>query len=63
MTTRFAVVDASLGELLADSVLQQAVSSSGLTPGGFRTLLHDLAARIPAARMRRPSSGRPTGGS
>jgi hypothetical protein len=56
------VVDASLGELLADSVLQQAVRSSGLTPGGFRTLLHDLAARILATRMR-PSSGRPTGGS
>lgn len=57
------IVDASLGELLEDAVLQQAVRSAGLTPAGFRTLLRDLAARILTARIGRASAGRPTGGS
>jgi hypothetical protein len=51
------VVDATLDELLADAVLQQAVHSAGLTLGEFRTLLRDLAARIIAARIRRASAG------
>jgi hypothetical protein len=57
------VVDATLDELLADAVLQQAVHSAGLTLAEFRTLLRDLAARILAARIRRASAGRQTPGS
>ena len=46
-----AVVQASLGELMADGVLQQAVHSAGLSPAGFRTLLRQLADRVVAARQ------------
>lgn len=49
------LVEASLGELLADGVLQQAVHSAGLSPTAFRTLLRELAARILAARRGRES--------
>ena len=52
-------VDASLDELLADAVLQQAIHSAGLTPAEFRILLRDLATRILAARARRATAGRP----
>lgn len=48
-----AVVQASLGELLADGVLQQAVHSAGLSPAGFRTLLRQLSDRVVAARQAR----------
>ena len=48
-----AVVEATLGELLADGVLQQAVLSAGLSPAGFKTLLRELTARILAARLAR----------
>jgi hypothetical protein len=57
------VVDATLDELLADAVLQQAVYSSGLTLAEFRTLLRDLAAHILAARRRRAAADRRTPGS
>ena len=53
-----AVVEASLGELLADGVLQQAVHSAGLTPAGFKALLHELAARILTTRLARESAAR-----
>jgi hypothetical protein len=56
-------VDATIDELLADAVLQQAVHSAGLTLAEFRTLLRDLAARILAARIRRASARRPMPGS
>jgi len=45
-----AVVQASLGELLTDGVLQQAVHSAGLSPAGFKTLLRELADRVVASR-------------
>jgi hypothetical protein len=48
-----AAVQASLGELLADGVLQQAVHSAGLSPAGFRTLLRQLSDRVVAARQAR----------
>jgi hypothetical protein len=48
-----AVAQASLGELLADGVLQQAVRSAGLSPAGFTTLLRELADRMAAARQKR----------
>jgi hypothetical protein len=57
------VVEATIDELLADAVLQQAVHSAGLTLAEFRTLLRDLAARILAARIRRASADRPMSGS
>jgi hypothetical protein len=53
-----AVVEATLGDLLADGVLQQAVHSAGLSPAGFKTLLRELTARILAARLARESSAR-----
>ncbi len=53
-----AVVEASLGELLADGVLQQAVHSAGLSPAEFKTLLRELTARILAARLARQSGAR-----
>jgi hypothetical protein len=46
-------VEASLGELLADGVLQQAVHSAGLSPVEFKILLQELGARILAARLKR----------
>ncbi|MGH6928440.1 MAG: hypothetical protein ACREEV_09000, partial [Dongiaceae bacterium] len=49
-------VEASLGELLADGVLQQAVHSAGLSPVEFKVLLQELAARVLAARLRRQSA-------
>lgn len=48
--------EASLGELLADGVLQQAVHSAGLSPAAFKTLLRELGARILAARLERESA-------
>ena len=48
----------TLGDLLADGVLQQAVHSAGLSPAGFKTLLRELTARILAARLARESSAR-----
>jgi hypothetical protein len=48
-----AVVQASLGELLTDGVLQQAVHSAGLSPSGFKTLLHELSKRVDVARRER----------
>jgi hypothetical protein len=48
-----AVVEATLGDLLADGVLQQAVHSAGLSPAEFKTLMRDLTARILAARRSR----------
>ena len=45
-----AVVQASLGELLTDGVLQQAVHSAGLSPAGFKTFLNQLSKRIDVAR-------------
>jgi hypothetical protein len=48
-----AVVQASLGELLTDGVLQQAVHSAGLSPAGFKTLLHELSKRVDVARRER----------
>jgi hypothetical protein len=56
-------VEASLGELLADGVLQQAVHSAGLSPVEFKILLQELAARILAARLRRQSAAPLTVGS
>jgi hypothetical protein len=53
------VADTTLGNLLADGVLQQAVQSAGLSPAGFRTLLRELTARILAARRARESGPRP----
>ena len=53
-----AVVEATLGDLLADGVLQQAVHSAGFSPAGFKTLLRELTARILAARLARESSAR-----
>jgi hypothetical protein len=47
-----AVVRASLGELLADGVLQQAVHSAGLSPAAFKTLLRELADRVASRQMR-----------
>jgi hypothetical protein len=49
------VVEATLGDLLADGVLQQAVQSAGLSPTEFKTLLRELTARILAARLGRES--------
>jgi hypothetical protein len=46
-------VEASLGELLADGVLQQAVHSAGLSQVEFKILLQELGARILAARLKR----------
>jgi hypothetical protein len=51
-----AVAEATLGDLLADGVLQQAVRSAGLSPNEFKTLLRELAARILAARLARESA-------
>lgn len=45
-----AVAEATLGDLLADGVLQQAVRSAGLSPAEFKAVLHELTARILAAR-------------
>lgn len=53
-----AVVQASLGELLTDGVLQQAVHSAGLSPGAFKTLLQKLSERIDVARQDREASAR-----
>jgi hypothetical protein len=53
-----AVVEATLGDLLADGVLQQAVQSAGLSPTAFRTLLRELTTRILAARLGRESDAR-----
>ena len=55
-----AVVEANLGELLADGVLQQAVHSAGLAPAEFKTLMRELTARILSARLARESAGRST---
>lgn len=51
-----AVAEATLGNLLADGVLQQAVRSAGLSPNEFKTLLRELAARILDARLARDSA-------
>jgi len=48
-----AVVQASLGELLTDGVLQQAVHSAGLSPTGFKTLLHELSKLVDVVRRER----------
>ena len=53
-----AVVEATLGDLLADGVLQQAVQSAGLSPAAFKTLLRELTTRILAARLARESGAR-----
>ena len=53
-----AVVEATLGELLADGVLQQAVLAPELSPADFKTLLRELTARILAARLARASGAR-----
>jgi hypothetical protein len=53
-----AVAEATLGDLLADGVLQQAVHSAGLSPTEFKTLLRELAARILGARLARESAAR-----
>ncbi len=53
-----AVAEATLGDLLADGVLQQAVQSAGLSPTEFKTLLHELATRILDARLARESAAR-----
>jgi hypothetical protein len=50
-----AAAEATLGDLLADGVLQQAVQSAGLSPTEFKTLLRELTARILAARLGRES--------
>lgn len=47
------VIQASLGDLLTDGVLQQAVHSAGLSPAGFKTFLHELSKRIDVARTER----------
>lgn len=52
-----AVVQARLGELLTDGVLQQAVHSAGLSPSEFKTLLHELSKRVDLARRNREASG------
>ena len=57
-----AVVEASLGELLSDGILQQAVHSAGLSPATFKIMLRDLAARVLATRHRRESKGRKSDG-
>jgi hypothetical protein len=49
------VVEATLGDLLADGVLQQAVQSAGLSPAAFKTLLRELTTRILTARLARES--------
>jgi hypothetical protein len=54
-----AVVETTLGDLLADGVLQQAVHSAGLSPARFKTLLRELTARILAARIAREMGARP----
>jgi len=51
-----AVAEATLGDLLADGVLQQAVHSAGLSPTEFKTLLHELATRVLDARVARDSA-------
>lgn len=51
-----AVAEATLGDLLADGVLQQAVRSAGLSPTEFKTLLRGLAARILDARLARETA-------
>ena len=51
-----AAIRASLGELLADGVLQQAVHSAGLSPAAFKTLLHELSKRIDVAHRNREAS-------
>lgn len=51
-----AVIQASLGDLLTDGVLQQAVHSAGLSPSGFKTFLHELSKRIDVARRERQAS-------
>jgi hypothetical protein len=51
-----AVIQASLGDLLTDGVLQQAVHSAGLSPAGFKTFLHELSKRIDVARRERQAS-------
>jgi hypothetical protein len=53
-----AVGEATLGDLLADGVLQQAVRSAGLSPAAFKTLLRELTTRILAARLARESGAR-----
>jgi hypothetical protein len=53
-------VEASLGELLADGVLQQAVRSAGLSPVEFKILLQELGDRILAARLKPQSAARST---
>jgi hypothetical protein len=49
LASEWEFVEATLEELLADDVLQQAVRSAGLTPKRFRDLL-----RRSANRMQRP---------
>lgn len=51
-----AVVQESLGALLADGVLQQAVHSAGLSPAAFKTLLRELADRVDVSRQARDSA-------
>lgn len=53
-----AAVQARLGELLTDGVLQQAVHSAGLSPSGFKTLLHELSKRVDVARLDREAGAR-----
>jgi hypothetical protein len=50
------VAEATLGDLLADGVLQQAVHSAGLSPTEFKTLLRELATRALDARLARDSA-------
>jgi hypothetical protein len=45
-TAEWTFVEATLEELLADDVLQQAVRSTGLTPEQFRVLLRRYANRM-----------------
>ena len=51
-----AVAEATLGDLLADGLLLQAVRSAGLSPVEFNTLLRTLSARILSARLARESA-------
>ncbi len=51
-----AAIQARLGELLTDGVLQQAVHSAGLSPSGFKRLLHELSERVDMARRDREAS-------
>ena len=51
-----AVIQASLGDLLTDGVLQQAVHSAGLSPAGFKSFLLELSKRIDVARRERQAS-------